>query len=216
MSESAVEILEPRRRPSQERSRLKFEALLNHARALLLEVGFESFTCEEVAQRAELPIGTLYQFFGNKYVIVCELDRQDAVAVRKELDAFSQEIPRVDWLRFMDRLVDHMSALWDNDPSRRAVWHAVQSTPATRATAALVERDLAAGVAHVLAPLTPGTPRSRRKIIAEVLVHVTYSMLNFSIRDGQSHNEAVDELKTMLMAYLLSAQTGETGAVFPE
>ncbi|RYJ06606.1 MAG: TetR/AcrR family transcriptional regulator [Actinomycetales bacterium] len=201
-----VEILEPRKRPTQERSQKKFDLLLAVSRELLLEVGFESFTCEEVAQRAELPIGTLYQFFANKYVIVCELDRQDAVAVKSELEAFAGQIPSLDWLRFLDRLIDHVAALWVADPSRRAVWHAVQATPATRATAAVTERDLAASVAHALAPLTPGTPRERRRIVAEVLVHVTYSMLNFSIRDGQAHAEAVIELKRLLAAYLLAAE----------
>ena len=203
-----AEILEPRRRPTQERSHRKFDQLLQVSRELLLEVGFESFTCETVAHRAGLPIGTLYQFFQNKYVIVCELDRVDAVAVKRELDAFSAEIPSLDWPKFLERLVDHMAALWAKDPSRRAVWHAVQSTPATRATAAVTERELATEVANALAPLTPGTPRERRTIMAEVIVHVVYSMLNFSIRDGQSHAEAIVELKRLLGAYLLSAEQG--------
>jgi len=202
-----AEILEPRRRPTQERSQKKFDQLLAVSRELLLQVGFESFTCEEVAHRAGLPIGTLYQFFQNKYVIVCELDRVDAIAVRQELEAFADAIPSLDWPKFMERLVDHMAELWAHDPSRRAVWHAVQSTPATRATAAVIERDFAAEVAKVLAPLTPGMERERRKIIAEVVVYVVYSMLNFSIRDGQSHDEAVGELKRLLSAYLLSAVT---------
>lgn len=201
-----AEILEPRRRPTQERSQRKFDQLLQVSRELLIEVGFESFTCEEVAHRAGLPIGTLYQFFQNKYVIVCELDRQDAIAVKAELAAFAKELPSLDWLRFLAKLVDHMAILWAKDPSRRAVWLAVQSTPATRATAAVVERELAAEVAYVLGPLTPKTPRERRKIIAEVIVHVVYSMLNFSIRDGQSHSEAVMELKRLLGAYLISAE----------
>jgi AcrR family transcriptional regulator len=200
-----TEILEPRRRPTQERSHKKFDHLLEVARELLLEVGFESFTCEEVAHRAGLPIGTLYQFFQNKYVMVCELDRVDAVGVRLELEQFAKEIPSLDWLKFLDKLIDHVAELWRSDPSRRAVWHAVQSTPATRATAAVTERELAAEVAYVLGPLTPGTPRERRTIMAEVIVHVVYSMLNFSIRDGQSHEEAVVELKRLLAAYLLSA-----------
>jgi AcrR family transcriptional regulator len=200
-----AENLEPRRRPTQERSHKKFDHLLEVSRELLLEVGFESFTCEEVAHRAGLPIGTLYQFFQNKYVIVCELDRVDAVAVRQELEQFASEIPSLDWLKFLDRLIDHVAALWTGDPSRRAVWHAVQSTPATRATAAVTERELAGQVAYVLGPLTPGTPRERRTIMAEVIIHVVYSMLNFSIRDGQSHEEAVVELKRLLAAYLLSS-----------
>jgi AcrR family transcriptional regulator len=201
-----AEILEPRRRPTQERSQKKFDHLLQVARELLLEVGFESFTSEEVAHRAGLPIGTLYQFFQNKYVIVCELDRVDAVAVRQELEQFAQEIPSLDWPKFLDRLIDHVAELWRNDPSRRAVWHAVQSTPATRATAAVTERELAAEIAYVLGPLTPGTPRERRRIMAEVILHVSYSMLNFSIRDGQNHSEAVVELKRLLTAYLLAAE----------
>ncbi|MEH3033297.1 MAG: TetR/AcrR family transcriptional regulator [Aeromicrobium erythreum] len=201
-----AEILEPRRRPTQERSQRKFDLLLRVSRDLLLEVGFESFTCEEVAQRAELPIGTLYQFFANKYVIVCELDRQDAVAVREELESFAAEIPTLDWLRFLDRLIDHMAQLWVEDPSRRAVWHAVQSTPATRATAAVTEKGLAAGVASALAPLTRAPRAPDVGSWPRVIVHVVYSMLNFSIRDSQEHGEAVIELKRLLTAYLLAAE----------
>jgi AcrR family transcriptional regulator len=202
-----TEVLEPRRRPTQERSQKKFDQLLRVSRELLLEVGFESFTCEEVAHRADLPIGTLYQFFANKYVIVCELDRVDTAEVRMELEAFAAQIPSLNWLKLVDRLVDHMARMWREDPSRRAVWHAVQSTPQTRATAAVTERELAKDVAHVLAPLTPGTPPARRRIIAEVLVHVVYSMLNFSIRDGQEHREAVIELKRLVAAYLVQAES---------
>ncbi|WP_255467048.1 MULTISPECIES: TetR/AcrR family transcriptional regulator [Aeromicrobium] len=205
-----TQILEPRKRPTQERSKVKFDHLLQVSRDLLLETGFESFTCEEVAHRAGLPIGTLYQFFANKYVIVCELDRQNAVAIQSELDKLAGELPTLDWLVLLDRLVDHMAQLWINDPSRSAVWYAVQSTPVTRATAEITERELAARVAHVLAPLTPGTPRDRRKIMAEVLVHMSYSMLNFSVRDLQEHHEAIIELKRLLASYLLAAEAGAT------
>lgn len=201
-----AEILVPRRRPTQERSQLKFDAILQSSRELLTEVGFESFTCEEVAHRAGVPIGTLYQFFQNKYVIVCELDRQHLVAVKEELADFRNSIPTLDWLRFLNQIIDHMAKLWAADPSRRAVWLAVQSTPATRATAEVNEKMLAEDVARALAPLTPSTPRDRRRIMAEVIVHITYSMLNFSIRDGQTHAEAVIELKRLLTSYLLFAE----------
>ncbi len=193
----------PRRRPTQERSKKKFDALLTASRDLLTDVGFESFTCEEVAARAEVPIGTLYQFFANKYVIVCELNRQDLVAVSQELADFNGEIPSLDWLRYMNNFVDHMAQLWTSDPSRREVWLAMQSTPSTRATGAIHEKEFAEVVSKMLRPLTPRTPRDRRKMMAEVLVHVVYSMLNFSVQDNQSHNDAVSELKRLMVAYLL-------------
>ena len=195
----------PRRRPSQERSRRRFDDILRAARALLVEVGFEAFTSEQVALRAGVPIGSLYQFFGNKFAIICELDRLDTVNVQAELERFAAEIPSLDWAQLLEKLLDHLAALWRTDPSRRAVWLAMQATPPTRAIAAEHERDLATQVTRLLAPLTPGSAIADREVIAEVLVHVTYSMLNFSIRDGQSHPDAVAQLKTMLTGYLLAA-----------
>ncbi len=196
----------PRRRPSQERSRRRFDDILRAARALLVEVGFEAFTSEQVALRAGVPIGSLYQFFGNKYAIICELDRLDTVNVQDELAKFAAEIPSLDWAQLLEKLLDHLAALWRTDPSRRAVWLAMQATPPTRAIAAEHERALAADVTRLLAPLTPGSKIEHRHTIAEVLIHVTYSMLNFSIRDGQSHPDAVVQLKTLVTGYLMAAE----------
>lgn len=196
----------PRRRPSQERSRRRFDDILRAARALLVEVGFEAFTSEQVALRAGVPIGSLYQFFGNKYAIICELDRLDTANVMAELEKFAAEIPTLDWAQLLEKLLDHLAALWRTDPSRRAVWLAMQATPPTRAIAAEHERELASQVRRLLGPLTPGSKVTHRQTLAEVLVHVTYSMLNFSIRDGQSHPDAVVQLKTLLTGYLIAAE----------
>lgn len=206
MSTESMEILEPRKRPTQERSKKKFSAMLTSARELLIEVGFESLTCEEIASRAEVPIGTLYQYFANKYVIVCELDRQDTAGVRSELAEFASEIPSLEWPHLLEKFLDHLAALWRDDPSRRAVWLAVQSTPATRATAARNERLLADQVVRILAPLTP-TQRERREIMSQVLVHTAFSVLSFSVQDGHDHAKTVAELKRMLAGYLLLEET---------
>ncbi|MBT0568270.1 TetR family transcriptional regulator [Williamsia sp. CHRR-6] len=201
--------LVPRKRPTQERSKRKFEAMLGEARALLIEVGFESLTCEEIAARADVPIGTLYQYFANKYVVVCELDRQDATAVQSALAAFAAEVPSLQWPRLLEKFIDHLAQLWRDDPSRRAVWLAVQSTPATRATAMVHERALAEQVAKIIAPLTPHQ-RERRAMMSEVLVHTAYSLLSFSVHDGQNHPDTVAELKRMLGGYLLLGDGGSS------
>lgn len=198
--------LRPRRRPTQQRSKVKFDTLLGAAREVLVDVGFESFTCEQVASRAGLPIGTLYQFFANKYSIVAELSREDFIGVRKELAQFSGEIPSLDWLRFLDNFLDHLAHLWVSDPSRRAVWLAMQSTPATRASVQMWEATIAEEITRMLAPLTPDTPREQRTLMAQVLTHVVYSMLNFSVQAEHSHQDAVVELKRLMGAYLRVAE----------
>ncbi|AUH69421.1 MULTISPECIES: TetR family transcriptional regulator [Gordonia] len=199
---SSPEPLVPRKRPTQERSRRTFESILTAAREVLIDVGFESLTCEQIAARAELPIGTIYQYFANKYVVVCELDRNDSSAVRDELTSFASEIPSLKWPELLEKFLDHLAELWRTDPSRRAVWLAVQSTPATRATASINEGILADQVARILAPLTPDQ-RDRRAMMAQVLVHTAYSLLSFSVQDGHDHEMTVYELKRMLGGYLM-------------
>ncbi|MFT3714809.1 MAG: TetR/AcrR family transcriptional regulator [Gordonia sp. (in: high G+C Gram-positive bacteria)] len=206
MPESAeTEPLVPRRRPTQERSRRTFDALLTAARELLVEDGFDSLTCEQVAARADVPIGTLYQYFANKYVIVCELDRADTTGMSSELSAFAAEIPSLQWPALLEKFLDHLADRWRDEPSRRAVWLAVQSTPATRTTAVLNERILADQVAGILAPLFPHQPE-RRARMAQVIVHTSYSLLSYSVQDDHDHQAIVTELKRMLGGYLLSVQ----------
>ena len=55
-----------RRLPVQKRSVERFERLLDACAETLDEVGYAALTTKEVARRAEVPIGTLYQFFSDK------------------------------------------------------------------------------------------------------------------------------------------------------
>lgn len=204
-----AEILVPRRRPAQARSRERFNRILQAARSVLVDLGFESFTFDEVARRAEVPIGTLYQFFANKYVLVCELDRQDTAENLAEIQRFSEHVPALQWPDFLDEFIDHLASMWRKDPSRRAVWHAVQSTPATRATAAATEREILEPLADILAPLATGMDYEERIELAGFLVHTVVSLLNYAIRteDADSFASVVGEVKRMLVAYLFSVAT---------
>lgn len=206
----AAELLVPRRRPAQARSRERFNRILKAARSVLVDVGFESFTFDEVSRRAEVPIGTLYQFFANKYVLICELDRQDTAENLAEIQRFSQHVPALQWPDFLDEFIDHLARMWREDPSRRAVWHAVQSTPATRATAADTERQLLEPLADILKPLAQRLSYEQRIELAGFLVHTVVSLLNYAIRneDAAAFDSVVREIKRMLVAYLFSVATG--------
>lgn len=204
------EILVPRRRPAQARSRERFSRILEAARGVLVDVGFESFTFDEVAKRADVPIGTLYQFFANKYALICELDREDTAATIAEINRFAEQVPAMQWPDFLDELIDHLANMWRADPSRRAVWHAVQSTPATRATAAATEGPMLELLAQVLHPLAPNADTALRMSIAGLLVHTVVSLLNYGVASGNSDanfDGTVAEIKRMIVAYLFSVAT---------
>lgn len=210
MTDKNPELLVPRRRPAQARSRLRFERILKAARDVLVDLGFESFTFDEVSRRAEVPIGTLYQFFANKYVLICELDREDTAANVEELNRFSQQVPALQWPDLLDEFIDHLARMWREDPSRRAVWHAVQSTPATRYTAAATEREMLEPLSEILRPLATGMDEEQRMELAGFLIHTVVSLLNYAIRseDPESIDSVIAEIKRMLIAYLFSVAQG--------
>lgn len=203
------EILVPRRRPAQARSRERFERIVLAARAVLVDVGFESFTFDEVAHRAGVPIGTLYQFFANKYVLICELDRQDTATSLAEIERFSRLVPAPQWPDVLDEFIDHLARMWREDPSRRAVWHAIQSTPATRATAADTELQLLEPLSEILRPLATEHSDAQRIELARFLIHTVVSLLNYAISgDPDKFDSVVMELKRMLISYLFAAAAG--------
>ncbi|CRZ17353.1 putative regulatory protein [Mycolicibacterium neworleansense] len=72
-----------RRQPVQERSRRRVERIRAAALELLETQGVDSVTTRAIAQRADVPVATVYQFFPNRDAILQEivadhLDRRDA------------------------------------------------------------------------------------------------------------------------------------------
>ena len=66
-----------RRRPVQRRSVERVERMLDACAHLLDEVGYDDLTTSQVAKRAGVPIGTLYQFFDGKAALTRALARRN-------------------------------------------------------------------------------------------------------------------------------------------
>lgn len=65
-----------RKKPKQARSQKRVDQILDAAAQLFAEVGYETATTNAIAARAEVPIGSLYQFFPNKEAVI------DALTIR--------------------------------------------------------------------------------------------------------------------------------------
>jgi AcrR family transcriptional regulator len=193
-----------RHRPVQARGRVRFEGILLAARALLAERGVEGFTIDDVAQRADIPVGSVYQFFPNKFAIVAELDARDTTALVEDLVTFADRFPTDDWQAEANHIIDLVAKHWAEDPTRRAVWLAMRSTAATRSAAAAHFGQLVGTLEPIIVELTPHLSAQRQHTIAEVIVEVAQSLLHFSVADDQPRPGMVAELKRMLRAYLRS------------
>ena len=70
MPNTATSLFEPRKSPTQARSTLSVEAILDATIQVLLAIGSERLTTTRVASRAGVSVGTLYQYFPNKSALL--------------------------------------------------------------------------------------------------------------------------------------------------
>ncbi|MEV0164826.1 TetR family transcriptional regulator [Nonomuraea fuscirosea] len=95
-----------RRRPAQRRSVERVERMLDECALLLDEVGYEALTTKEVARRAEVPIGTFYQFFHDKQGLVRALARRNLEAFLQRIVERIPEAALGHWTDLVDLAID--------------------------------------------------------------------------------------------------------------
>lgn len=194
--------LQVRHRPVQRRGLLRFEAILASARDLLAERGLEGFTVEDVAAHAGIPVGSIYQFFPNKFAIVAELDARDTEALVDDLLAVASRFPTDDWLNETGRIIDLIATHWVEDPTRRAVWLAVRSTAATRPLAEAHRQALVRTLLPIIGELPCDLTEDQARTVTEAVVEMCQSLLHLSVSAGEPSPATLTELKRMLRAYL--------------
>jgi AcrR family transcriptional regulator len=86
-----------RRRPMQRRSTERVARLLDACAQVLDEVGYDALTTREVAHRAEVPIGTLYQFFSGKSALCRGLAERNLEAFFERLSTRLDRDPVSGW-----------------------------------------------------------------------------------------------------------------------
>ncbi len=70
------ELARPRKLPTQERSREMFEAILDAAARVFVELGYARATTNKIAAEAGISVGSLYQYFPSKDALAVELLRR--------------------------------------------------------------------------------------------------------------------------------------------
>jgi AcrR family transcriptional regulator len=101
-----------RRRPTQERSSVTVDSVLQAAAELFCDPGYDRASTNRIAERAGVSIGSLYQYFANKEAILAALLERHHREVHAVVDASlaeleDPEIPLADGLgSLLTRLVD--------------------------------------------------------------------------------------------------------------
>ncbi|MGA5821350.1 TetR family transcriptional regulator [Kitasatospora sp. NPDC094028] len=100
-----------RRRPVQQRSQERYGRILDACAGVLDEVGATALTTKEVAQRAQVPIGTLYQFFAGKEDLLAALATRNLDHYLQRLDGRLASAAPVGPAAFTDLAVEEFVAM---------------------------------------------------------------------------------------------------------
>ncbi len=192
--------LEPRKRPSQDRSRQRVERILEATRELVLCQPLEAVTTGAIAERAGLPIGSLYQYFPNRLAVLAELARQVLGAIDHATARTIEAAHTLPWREAIRRVVDTHLAAYRADRCA-PILRAFASTEAFREfDAALTARIAGALAAH---PALDACGPARERV-ARVAVEAAGAVQACVLREESAEEaEAIaDEMKRLLEAYL--------------
>lgn len=119
----------PRKSPSQERSKRTVERILDAAAHVFHEHGYADTTTNDVADRADVSIGSLYQYFPNKDALLVALTRRHIEATTVALADLLAELPMPSDLDGILRaVVDFLVEQHDLDDLHLLVMHSAPRT----------------------------------------------------------------------------------------
>ncbi|WP_416969088.1 TetR family transcriptional regulator [Streptomyces sp. 4F14] len=95
-----------RRAPVQRRSAERLTRILDACADLLDEVGYDDLSTRAVAQRAGVPIGSVYRFFGNKRQMADALAQRNLERYSARVTERLRRARAGDWRAAMDAVLD--------------------------------------------------------------------------------------------------------------
>jgi AcrR family transcriptional regulator len=197
--------IQPRRLPVQARSRERVERILDAAAQLLTEEGYNAVKTNLIAKRAGVSIGSVYQFFPNRFAIIHALaNRYQARIAETMKDLMGPEAPIRPWDEIIPEALDILADMWRSDWAFFSVWLAIQNTTELREVdqqnrEMLIEEILAPFLTRIL----PLEDKEQIETVARVMFETTNLMLDQSMRmTGEQDPLMIDELKFLLHSYL--------------
>jgi len=197
-----------RRQPQQERSKAKVETILDVALDLIVESGAENLAIREVARRAGVPIGSLYQYFPSKTAIIRELAKRNlervSLMLQNELDGLLVEYGgRPSPLQAVNRIIDAYYNYYRDHPAATAVWAGAQADPVLRQLDAIDTRHTAEFLTPSIMVALSLADRESAFALAMLLAEVTGSAARLSLAVASPLREQIiEKLKIMLTATL--------------
>ena len=202
-----------RRKPQQASSQERVNHILDVAEELFVAQGFGATSTNEIAKKAQVPIGSLYQFFSDKKAIVLLLmERYNRLLHERLALADNAELMQLSLPEYVSHLIDITSRFFDDHPGYHAIFMETQgSVPELRETEDAADAqlivDLAAslagrGIGDANTPHTTPSPAYLELLALVLEKAITPLMWLPRLQEPEKRLRMVAEIKRLALGYL--------------
>ncbi|MEJ1930187.1 TetR/AcrR family transcriptional regulator [Nostoc sp. NIES-2111] len=198
-----------RRKPSGDRGRQRRDLILNTAADLLAEGGVEAINTNALAERANISIGSVYQYFSNKQAILTALgERYMQQLSSNTLAALKQDVSNLDFSTIVDRVIDPMISFERKHPAFRQLNAGHEGEGTLAEEAKRIDQEILATIYDLLLRICPGLNPTQGWHTARV-TKALYKGMSYLIQQekeiqnaGGNVDAMIADMKRMMVSYL--------------
>ncbi|WP_328428775.1 TetR/AcrR family transcriptional regulator [Streptomyces sp. NBC_00443] len=189
-----------RRAPVQRRSAERLTRILDACADLLDEVGYDDLSTRAVAQRAGVPIGSVYRFFGNKRQMADALAQRNLERYAARVTDRLKEAGDGGWRAAMDAVLDEYIAMKRTAPGFSLVDFGNQIPVGTRGEP---NHRVADALTDLLSGYLGREPDEDLRRTFLIAVETADTLVHLAFRVAPEGDERIIvEAREMLRAYL--------------
>ncbi|MCH7231375.1 TetR family transcriptional regulator [Glycomyces sp. L485] len=193
-----------RRLPVQERSAARVRRMLDAAADLIEEVGYDRLSTTAIAQRADVAIGSVYQFFGDKRSLAEVLSQRYIDLYFERLTARFDSEPPADWRAGVEAAVGEYVHMYRTAPGFRVLHLADAIDPGGK------DGGIATGGDHIAEKMRAGLEQrfgiggdQRLSETVTVAVETGQALVRLAFRrDAEGDASAIAEAKRVICEYV--------------
>lgn len=195
-----------RRLPSQKRARERVERILQAAKALIVRDGSDAMKMSELAERAEVSIGSLYQYFPDKSAIIRTLAEQyNAIGRDCIADSLAGVRDLAELRKAYDELIDIYYAQFLEEPVMCDIWSGTQADKALQDIDLADARINGAVLGEALIRAKPDADPEQLRTEAFLAIHLGEATMRLAIAVDRVEGAAlVESYKAMMARSLFS------------
>jgi AcrR family transcriptional regulator len=200
-----TKVQQPRKKPSQARSRATVDALLDATARVLVKQGYAAASTNRIAEMAGISVGSLYQYFPSKDALVTAVRRRHASEMSAMLRGRAATLAGAPLETAVEILVHAVVEAHLIDPKLHRVLDEQVPRPVTLSGGEDIGDDIRATLKMLLTVYRDQILPTDLDLASMILLHTVEALIHAALDESkpESSVEAIErEIKLIVLRYL--------------